>query len=95
VGDRVIYEDADGARHTGYITTLTDSATGVLSTTRAGGTVCEDMTGATVVAICDNLAAATPGTVTIVNGVATFSETQNLAPDRCSFMTAPARSWRW
>lgn len=79
VGDRVIYE-LSGTRYTAYITTRTNDTTGVMHVERDGTTVAPNITAATVVAICDNLADATPGTVDISSGVATFSATHsNLA----------------
>lgn len=77
VGDRVIYQNAAGTRFVGYITTKTNTTTGVLSTTRDAGAACAVVAaGSAVIAICQSIVAATPGTVTIASGVATFSETQ-------------------
>lgn len=72
VGDRIIYEKS-GTRYIGYITTKTNTTTGVLQTKRTAGSACADVATATVIAVMQSKAAATPGTVGISTGVATFS----------------------
>lgn len=75
VGDRVVFL-IGGVQNVGYITTKTNSTTGVLSADRAAGTQWPSQVGAkTVVGIYQNLADATPGTVNISGGVATFTST--------------------
>lgn len=77
VGDRVIYQLGSGAITTGYITTKTDSTTGVLTKDRAGAVDSDDIAAATVLYICTNQANSSPGTVSLSAGTATFSTTHS------------------
>jgi len=75
VGDRIVYHK-NGVYYTAYIKTNNgdgDAATWTVATTRVGSTAPADITGATVDAVHTNYANATPGTVDIASGVATFS----------------------
>jgi hypothetical protein len=95
VGDRIIYT-VNGARTIGYVTTDTDDDEGVLETTRAGGTPAGNVTAAPVVAIMDNLLSATPGTVSISSGTATFSEAQsNLAVGQMIIYLDTIEKYAW
>lgn len=75
VGDRVIYEK-DGVRYQAFLEVKTSDTVWTLALERAGTTDPATISAATVVAIVKNRLSATPGTVTIVDGVATFSQAQ-------------------
>lgn len=76
VGDRVVYSSG-GTIYTAYLTAKSSATQWTVKTTNdASGTNAANVTAATVLFIIANAAAATPGTVTIVSNVATFSEAQ-------------------
>lgn len=78
VGARVVYRGSDGVQRVGIITAKTNDTTGTMKDALQSGSNPPDVTGATVEAIAENVANATPGTVTISSGTATFTN----APSR-------------
>lgn len=79
VGDRVVYRNSAGAVLTAWLTGKTsDTIWNVRTENDDAGSNAADTTAATVIGIAPNLAetVASPGTVTIASGVATFSEGQ-------------------
>lgn len=79
VGDRVLYRNSAGTVLTAWLTAKTSDTVWNLRTENDdAGANAADTTAATVIGIAPNLAetVASPGTVTISSGVATFSEGQ-------------------
>lgn len=72
VGDRVIYTDGTNI-YSAYLTAETSDTVWDMDTARAGSSNAPDITDADVLFIVANRANATPGTVSITSGVATFS----------------------
>jgi hypothetical protein len=86
VGDRLLYQNADGSQAVAYLTAETSDTVWDVDLARDGAGAVPDITAAVVDGIATNLAETSPGTVSITSGVATFSATHaNLAAGQILF----------